>query len=151
MGLEQIRAVLRLTPDQELIIVLIERWRLETNTFHLYHGEATITLEDIHFITGLSVDGLPVTSDNLIPTRNDELVAYVGSLLGKTPATSDLNSGRIKMTGFRSNFPYKGGTIRDDDTSILSGVHRGLLRQLCLRRSIRAVCSPLLSPFARGP
>ncbi|CAN1292417.1 Protein MAIN-LIKE 2 [Linum perenne] len=82
MGLEQIRVVLRLTPDPELITTLIERWRLETNTFHLYHGEATITLEDIHFITGLSIDSLPVTSDNLIPTGNDELAAYVGSLLG---------------------------------------------------------------------
>ncbi|CAN1763015.1 Protein MAIN-LIKE 2 [Linum perenne] len=59
MGLEQIRVVLRLTPDPELITTLIERWRLETNTFHLYHGEATITLEDIHFITGLSIDSLP--------------------------------------------------------------------------------------------
>ncbi|CAN1255488.1 Serine/threonine-protein phosphatase 7 long form homolog, partial [Linum perenne] len=53
--------------DPELITALVERWRPETNTFHLYGGEATITLEDVHFITGLSVDGLPVTSPRLIP------------------------------------------------------------------------------------
>ncbi|CAN1193905.1 Protein MAINTENANCE OF MERISTEMS [Linum perenne] len=78
MGLEQIKVVLRLTPNPELITALIERWYLDINTFHLYHGEATIKLEDIHFITGLSVDGLPVTSDNLIPTGNEELAVYVG-------------------------------------------------------------------------
>ncbi|CAN1328548.1 Protein MAIN-LIKE 2 [Linum perenne] len=117
MGLDQIRGVLRLTPDPELITALIERWHPETDTFHLYHGETTITLEDIHFITGLSVDGLPVTTDNLIPTTNEELAAYVGSLLGKTPATSDLNSGRIKMTWLRSNFAYREGDIRDDDVA----------------------------------
>ncbi|CAN1788522.1 Serine/threonine-protein phosphatase 7 long form homolog [Linum perenne] len=60
IGLYQLRDALRLTPDLELITALVERWRLETNTFHLYHGEATITLEDMHFITGLAVDGLGI-------------------------------------------------------------------------------------------
>ncbi|CAN0912800.1 Serine/threonine-protein phosphatase 7 long form homolog [Linum grandiflorum] len=41
----------------ELCTVLIEWWRPETNTFHMYHGEMTITLEDVSFITGLPVDG----------------------------------------------------------------------------------------------
>ncbi|CAN0919193.1 Protein MAIN-LIKE 1 [Linum grandiflorum] len=30
-----------------------ERWRPETNTFHMYHGEMTITLEEVAFIIGL--------------------------------------------------------------------------------------------------
>ncbi|CAN0825872.1 Protein MAINTENANCE OF MERISTEMS [Linum grandiflorum] len=41
----------------ELSTALIERWRLETNTFHMYHGEMAITCEDVSFITGLPVDG----------------------------------------------------------------------------------------------
>ncbi|CAN1130358.1 Protein MAIN-LIKE 2 [Linum perenne] len=90
-------------------------WRPETNTFHLYGGEATITLEDVHFITGLSVDGLPVTSPRLIPTDLDELCAYVESQLGKKPATSDVLSGRIKMTWLRSHFACREGAISDDD------------------------------------
>ncbi|CAN0861392.1 Serine/threonine-protein phosphatase 7 long form homolog, partial [Linum grandiflorum] len=48
--------VSHLVPDIELCTSLIERWRLETNTFHMYHGEMTITLEDVSFITGLPVD-----------------------------------------------------------------------------------------------
>ncbi|CAN1849643.1 Protein MAIN-LIKE 2 [Linum perenne] len=34
--------------------MLVDRWRPETNTFHFYHGEPTITLEDI--LMGLSTD-----------------------------------------------------------------------------------------------
>ncbi|CAN1182879.1 Protein MAIN-LIKE 2, partial [Linum perenne] len=114
-GLDSLRDALKLTPDPELITALVERWRPETNTFHLYGGEATITLEDVHFITGLSVDGLPVTSPRLIPSDVDELCAYVESQLGKKPAPSDVLSGRIKMTWLRSHFAYREGAISDDD------------------------------------
>ncbi|CAN0915941.1 Protein MAIN-LIKE 2 [Linum grandiflorum] len=44
----------------EMCTTLIERWRLETNTFHIYHDEMTITLEDVTFITSLPVNGAPV-------------------------------------------------------------------------------------------
>ncbi|CAN1147834.1 Protein MAIN-LIKE 2 [Linum perenne] len=71
IGLDKLRDALKLTLDLELINALVERWHLKTNTFHLYGGEATITLKDVHFITGLSVDGLPVTSPKLIPTDLD--------------------------------------------------------------------------------
>ncbi|CAN1825370.1 Serine/threonine-protein phosphatase 7 long form homolog [Linum perenne] len=57
IGLDKLRDCLDFTPDPELITALVERWRPETSTFHLYHGEATITLEDVHVLTGLSVDG----------------------------------------------------------------------------------------------
>ncbi|CAN1145927.1 Protein MAIN-LIKE 2, partial [Linum perenne] len=50
------------TPCRELVTALIERWRLETNTFHLIQGEATITLEDVEVLTGLPTRGLPVTA-----------------------------------------------------------------------------------------
>ncbi|CAN1332260.1 Protein MAIN-LIKE 2, partial [Linum perenne] len=44
----------------ELVTTLTERWRPETNTFHLIPGEATITLEDVEVLTGLPTTGRPL-------------------------------------------------------------------------------------------
>lgn len=52
--------------DQKLITALVERWRPETHTFLLPTGECTITLEDVHMLLDLKVDGLPVTGSTNI-------------------------------------------------------------------------------------
>ncbi|CAN1142039.1 Protein MAIN-LIKE 2, partial [Linum perenne] len=52
--------VLGHTPCKKLVTALIERWRPETNTFHLVPGEATITLEDVEVLTGLPTTGRPL-------------------------------------------------------------------------------------------
>ena len=43
--------------DNCLISTLVERWRLETHTFHLPHGEMSITLQDVEVILGFPIDG----------------------------------------------------------------------------------------------
>ncbi|CAN1172721.1 Protein MAIN-LIKE 2, partial [Linum perenne] len=73
-------------PDPKIIIALVGRWRSGTNTFHLYHNEETITLEDMHFLTDMSVDGLLVASDKHIPSALVELTVYVELCLGKKPS-----------------------------------------------------------------
>ena len=43
--------------DHGLISALVERWQLKTYTFHLSHGEMSITLQDVEVILGLLIDG----------------------------------------------------------------------------------------------
>ena len=40
-----------------LISALVERWQPKTHTFHLPHGEMSITLEDVEVIFELPIDG----------------------------------------------------------------------------------------------
>uniref|UniRef100_A0ACD6A5E1 Uncharacterized protein n=1 Tax=Avena sativa TaxID=4498 RepID=A0ACD6A5E1_AVESA len=51
----------RVQLDHALLNALVERWRRETQTFHLRFGEMAVLLKDVAIITGLRVHGTPVT------------------------------------------------------------------------------------------
>ena len=57
LGLYNIARVKDCPIDKALITALVERWRPETNTFHLPFGEMTVTLEDVSLLWGLTVTG----------------------------------------------------------------------------------------------
>ncbi|CAN1165095.1 Serine/threonine-protein phosphatase 7 long form homolog, partial [Linum perenne] len=80
-GLYSVVSLLGQTPCKELVTALLERWRPETNTFHLLQSEATITLEDVEVLTSLPTRGRPVS------VGYDDRAADVicQELLGATP------------------------------------------------------------------
>ncbi|KAH7865123.1 hypothetical protein Vadar_002523 [Vaccinium darrowii] len=56
-GLEGLVQVPFIQLDHALVTTLIERWRLETHSFHMGDAEMTVTLQDVEVILGLPVDG----------------------------------------------------------------------------------------------
>jgi hypothetical protein len=47
--------------DGPLLSALVDRWRPETNSFHLPCREMTVSLQDTSMILGLPLEGLPVS------------------------------------------------------------------------------------------
>ena len=64
--------------DHALIMVLVERWWLETHSFHLPHSEMTITLQDMEVIMGVPVDGLLVVGFTYMQDWGDLCVELLG-------------------------------------------------------------------------
>lgn len=49
--------------NRALISTLVDKWRSETNSFHFTFVKLTITLEDVHMMSGLPIHGIPVLEE----------------------------------------------------------------------------------------
>ncbi|CAN1842016.1 Protein MAIN-LIKE 2, partial [Linum perenne] len=84
----------------ELVTALLERWRPETNTFHLLQGEATITLEDVEVLTGLPTRGRPVSVG--YDARAADVICQ--ELLGATPPPTRFTGHQVKISWVKEQF-----------------------------------------------
>ena len=57
LGLKRLHMVPSIKLDHALITEFVERWRPKTHSFHLPHGEMTITLQDVEVIIGMPIEG----------------------------------------------------------------------------------------------
>ncbi|CAN0905119.1 Serine/threonine-protein phosphatase 7 long form homolog [Linum grandiflorum] len=100
----------------------MERWRPETNTFHMYHEEVSLTLQDVAHLTGLSVtgDALYVEYEKETNWAAIALLSIIGAFL-----LADRSSAYVHcqyLLAFRERRPFAWGA------AVLSWMYRELGR-----------------------
>lgn len=98
-GFGYLRFIPAISLDNPLISALVERWRRETNTFHLTVGEMTVTLEDVAYLLGLAIDGEPV-----IGVTYTTCDAVCERYLGKAPDSGYTSGGMVKLSWLKECF-----------------------------------------------
>ncbi|KAF3444949.1 hypothetical protein FNV43_RR14642 [Rhamnella rubrinervis] len=98
-GFGFLRLIPAISLDNPLISALVERWRRETNTFHLNVGEMTVTLKDVLLLLGLAIDGEPVIGTTYT-TCNSVCEKY----LGKAPEPGYTSGGMVKLSWLKEFF-----------------------------------------------
>ncbi|KAF7815767.1 protein MAIN-LIKE 2 isoform X1 [Senna tora] len=98
-GFGYLRAIPAISLDNPLISALVERWRRETNTFHLNVGEMTVTLKDVALLLGLAIDGEPV-----IGITYTTCSSVCEKYLGRTPESGYTSGGMVKLSWLKEFF-----------------------------------------------
>ncbi|KAI8572537.1 hypothetical protein RHMOL_Rhmol01G0207200 [Rhododendron molle] len=102
-----------ITLDHAFITALVERWRPEIHTFHLRSGESTVTLQDVEIITGLAVNGRPVTRDTRFD--QDKKKELCERLLGLNPPGEVMSGFKVSLKWLRDNF---NGKVEEEDDEV---------------------------------
>ncbi|XP_010999288.1 PREDICTED: serine/threonine-protein phosphatase 7 long form homolog [Populus euphratica] len=100
-GFGYLRKIPAISLYNPLISALVERWRRETNTFHLSVGEMTVTLQDVALLLGLAIDGKPV-----IGITHTSCASVCQRLLGKSPDSNYASGGMVKLSWLKEFFSH---------------------------------------------
>lgn len=95
------RSIPAISLDNPLISALVERWRRETNTFHLNVGEMTVTLKDVALLLGLAIDGEPV-----IGLTYTACSSVCERYLGRLPESGYTSGGMVKLSWLKEFFSH---------------------------------------------
>ncbi|BAT88978.1 Protein MAIN-LIKE 2 [Vigna angularis] len=98
-GFGYLRSIPAISLDNPLISALVERWRRETNTFHLNVGEMTVTLKDVALLLGLAIDGEPV-----IGITYTACSSVCEKYLGRSPESGYTSGGMVKLSWLKEFF-----------------------------------------------
>lgn len=93
----------------DLILTLVKRWRLDTNTFHLLCGECIITLEDVALQLELSIVSSTVTGVSTV----SEPMALCYDLLGRSPDDCGNKFKSLRFSRLKTNFKYLSSTTTE--------------------------------------
>ncbi|MFQ6652492.1 hypothetical protein Gotur_024329 [Gossypium turneri] len=95
----------------DLLSALVERWRLETHTFHFPCGECMVTLEDVALQLGLPIDESPVTG---VSSFTDP-AALCYQLLGDSPGDGESYFSGIKFTWLKAKIGQLSATATEGE------------------------------------
>uniref|UniRef100_A0ACD5W6T0 Uncharacterized protein n=1 Tax=Avena sativa TaxID=4498 RepID=A0ACD5W6T0_AVESA len=95
------------TYNSVALTALVDRWHVETHTFHLPCGEMTITLQDMAMLTALPISGWAVTGK----IQADRFRDMVEELLGVRPpekiaGTKGSKTGGLRLTWIEHHFGH---------------------------------------------
>ncbi|GAV74592.1 PMD domain-containing protein, partial [Cephalotus follicularis] len=100
-GFGYLRKIPAISLDNPLISALVERWRRETNTFHLTVGEMTVTLQDVALMLGLAIEGKAV-----IGITHTTCTLVCERLLGIAPDSNYASGGMVKLSWLKEFFSH---------------------------------------------